>query len=62
MNRGTNEFTPDIEAASAQEACEKAGWLIGDCWVREKTETRRDPHSDSGFRYAGWKDVTKAKQ
>jgi hypothetical protein len=24
-----------IEASSAQEACQKAGWMIGDCWVRE---------------------------
>jgi len=62
IHRGSNELAPDIEAASAQEACEKAGWLIGDCWVREKTGTLRDPHSDSGFRYSGWRDVTKAKQ
>lgn len=62
MHRETGEFAPDIEADSAQEACQKAGWLIGDCWVREKTETRRDPHSDSGFRYPGWKNVTKARQ
>ena len=24
-----------IKADSAQGACEKAGWMIGDCWVRE---------------------------
>jgi len=23
-----------VTAESAQQACEKAGWLIGDCWVR----------------------------
>ena len=62
MHRGTNEFAPDTEATSAQEACQKVGWMIGDCWVREKTETRRDPHSDSGFRYSGWKNITKARQ
>ena len=44
MNRITKEWW-DGEAESAQEACSKAGWLIGDCWVRE--------HSDKGSR--GWK-------
>ncbi len=48
----------DVEADSAQEACDIIGWVIGDVWVREHTETRRDPHSDSGFRYPGWKNVT----
>ena len=24
-----------IEAVSAQEACQKVGWMIGDCWVIE---------------------------
>lgn len=57
MHRGTKQFR-DIEAASAQEACQAAGWLIGDCWVREHTETRPDPTSESGYRYAGWKNVT----
>ena len=47
MNRITKEWW-DGEAESAQEACQKAGWLIGDCWVRE--------HSDKGA--GGWKKVT----
>ena len=34
MNRITRVWW-DGEADSAQEACEKAGWLIGDCWVRQ---------------------------
>ena len=25
------------EAGSAQEACERLGWLIGDCWVLVET-------------------------
>ena len=25
-----------VEANSAQEACEKLGWMIGDCYVEEK--------------------------
>ena len=35
-NRVTREWW-EGEAGSAQEACQKAGWMIGDCWVREKT-------------------------
>lgn len=49
----------EVDADSAQGACEQVGWLIGDVWVREHTETRRDPSSDSGFRYPGWKNITK---
>jgi len=37
------------EAKSAQEACEKSGWLIGNCWVLIETavgsERWRDPQS-----------------
>lgn len=44
MNRITKEWW-NGEANSAQEACEKAGWLIGNCWVRE--------FSQKG--YGGWK-------
>jgi len=33
-NRITKEIVK-VEANSAQEACEKAGWMIGDCWVDE---------------------------
>jgi hypothetical protein len=36
MNRITKEWW-EGEAMSAQEACQKAGWMIGDCWVRIKT-------------------------
>ena len=49
MNRKTKEFR-DVDAPSAQEACEKVGWLIGDTWVREETRGR----------YAnGWKNITR---
>jgi hypothetical protein len=37
MNRATKEWR-EIKASSAQEACEKAGWMVGDCWVREYTQ------------------------
>ena len=36
MNRITKEWW-EGEANSAHEACQKAGWMIGDCWVRVKT-------------------------
>lgn len=35
MNRITKKWW-EGKANSAQEACEKAGWPIGDCWVRVK--------------------------
>ena len=44
-------------APSAQEACDKAGWPIGDCWVRMKTPTRDDPAGPGGIKYSGWKTV-----
>jgi hypothetical protein len=44
MNRITKEWW-NGEASSAQEACEKAGWLIGNCWVRESSQKG----------YGGWK-------
>lgn len=34
MNRISREWW-EGEAESAQEACQKAGWMIGDCWVRQ---------------------------
>jgi len=34
MNRITREWW-EGEANSAHEACQLAGWLIGDCWVRQ---------------------------
>ena len=36
MNRITKQWW-EGEAQSAQEACQKAGWMIGDCWVRIRT-------------------------
>jgi len=45
MNRITQEWW-EGEAPSAQEACEKAGWMIGDCYVRVKSE---------GTHAHGWK-------
>lgn len=57
MHRGTGKFW-DGEAGSAQEACEKAGWMIGDCWVRERTPRVADPTTESGSRGGGWKNVT----
>ena len=47
------------DAESAQEACQKAGWLIGNCWVRERTPVRPDPSSDSGHVGGGWRNITK---
>ena len=40
----------DVEAESAQEACEKVGWLIGDTWVREQSY---------GVHASGWRNVTR---
>ena len=45
------------EAPSAQEACQKAGWTIGDSWVRERTQAQLDFTRDSGYHGAGWKTV-----
>ena len=33
----TNRITKErmtVDAQSAQEACEKCGWMVGNCWVR----------------------------
>ena len=57
MHRATGQFR-DVEEASAQEACQAVGWLIGNTWVREHTETRPDPKAPGGVRYTGWKNVT----
>lgn len=48
-NRITGEFR-DIEAESAQEACDKAGSYIDDTWVRKQTR---------GQYSTGWENVTK---
>lgn len=44
MNRITKEWW-EGEAPSAQAACKKAGWMVGDCWVRQ--------YSPKGL--GGWK-------
>lgn len=48
FHRVKKEFR-DVEAESAQEACEQVGWLIGDVWVRVKTQ---------GQYSHGWSNVT----
>lgn len=48
----------DVEAESAQEACDQVGWLIGNTWVRELTPVVSDSSSESGHRGGGWKNVT----
>lgn len=48
----------DGKANSAQEACQKAGWLIKDTWVRERTPVVSDPASESGHRGGGLRDIT----
>ena len=40
-----NKMWWEGEAPSAQEACQKAGWIVGDCWVRQ--------YSSKGM--GGWK-------
>ncbi|MFP3898183.1 MAG: hypothetical protein ACLFVD_02620 [Dehalococcoidia bacterium] len=57
MNRITKEWWNGV-AESAHEACRKAGWQIGDCWVRERTPVRLDPSSESGHSGGGWKNAT----
>lgn len=39
QNRYTKEFET-IEADSAQDACKKVGWMIGDCWIKEIKESK----------------------
>ncbi len=56
QNRITQQWW-EGQAASAQEACDQAGWQIGDCWVRERTPVVPDPTADSGHRGGGWKTV-----
>lgn len=57
MNRLTGQWW-EGEAESATQACNKAGWIIGDCWVRERTPVVADPAADSGHRGGGWKNVS----
>jgi len=51
LNRVTGEWA-EVYADSAQEACQKARWLIGDCWVRQYS------HVGSG----GWKTPEELRQ
>ncbi|MBA7677804.1 hypothetical protein ES703_86068 [subsurface metagenome] len=43
----------DVAADSAQEACERARWLIGDVWVRVQTK---------GKYSTGWSNVTRREK
>jgi hypothetical protein len=51
FHRVKGEFR-DVTAESAQEACDKVGWLIGDVWVRVRTQGRYSH---------GWANVTSRK-
>lgn len=59
FHRITKTFQ-NIQAYSAQEACQKVGWLIGETWVRELTPTVHDPTSESGHSGGGWRNITPA--
>ena len=61
LNRVTKEWW-EGEAASAQEACQKAGWLIGACWVRQHVPPHRDPARDGGIHFGGWKNPDDAPE
>lgn len=37
QNRVTKDWA-EVEAPSAAEACQRMGWLIGDCYVRRMPE------------------------
>lgn len=47
-NRVLHKWETAVEANSAQEACEKVGWLIGDCDIIEdwrnkgRTDSKKD--------------------
>ena len=58
--RGKNPQWWEGAAASAEDACQKAGWKIEDCWVRVRTDSYRDPNSKSGSGWSGggWKNIT----
>ena len=58
FNRISGVFK-EIQANSAQEACQAVGWYIADTWVREETPVVSDPTSDSGHRGGGWRNITK---
>jgi hypothetical protein len=46
------------QAPSAQEACDRAGWPIGSCYIREYTPVVTDPTRQSGHRGGGWKNAS----
>lgn len=48
----------DVEAVSAQVACDEVDWALDDVWARERTPTVADPTSESGHRGGGWANVT----
>jgi len=54
----THKIFRDVKALSAQEACDKVAWLIGNTWVRVLTPVVHDPISESGHRGGGWKNIT----
>lgn len=56
-HRALKQFR-QVTAASAQNACRQAGWLIGDCWVREFTPVVSNPNTASGHSGGGWRNVT----
>lgn len=45
-NRITQE-TVEIEAASFHEACHKADWMPGDCYVQKVTIPQGDPRQET---------------
>lgn len=49
FNRRTQEWW-EGEAMSVTDACEKAGWMLWDCWVRLYTAR------------GGWKNITRQKE
>ena len=57
QHRSTNKFW-DGTAVSPEEACQKAGWPLDECWVRVETPIVDDPSAESGHRGSGWANVT----
>jgi len=61
MNLITKEWW-DGSANSAHEACQQAGWLVGDCWVRQFIPPGPAPLRPSGRYCGGWKKPTDAPE
>lgn len=57
MNRVTKEWW-EGEASSAHSACQLAGWLVGDCWVRQFVPPHPDSSRPGGLHSGGWKNPT----